>query len=142
MNNKAGKIVALVIVLIATVGMGYIALFGIGSQKAGHYSNVSQGLDLAGGLSITYQVVGEDNPTAEDMNDTIALYEKYGDKMILTVNADLHEGMTDEEQIEYAKEYAKKYCKPGKPSMVFYDTNFRAFEKEIYKQSRLDYLGE
>ena len=71
MNNKAGKIVALVIVLIATVGMGYIALFGIGSQKAGHYSNVSQGLDLAGGLSITYQVVGEDNPTAEDMNDTI-----------------------------------------------------------------------
>lgn len=78
----------------------------------------------------------------QDMNDTIALYEKYGDKMILTVNADLHEGMTDEEQIEYAKEYAKKYCKPGKPSMVFYDTNFRAFEKEIYKQSRLAYLGE
>ena len=43
----------------------------MGPQKAGSYKNISQGLDLAGGLSITYQVVGEDNPTPEDMADTI-----------------------------------------------------------------------
>ncbi|MCR5848922.1 MAG: protein translocase subunit SecD [Lachnospiraceae bacterium] len=71
MKGKTGKIIALFLILLLTGGLGYIAVCGIGEQKAGSYRNVSQGLDLAGGLSITYQVVGEDNPTAEDMNDTI-----------------------------------------------------------------------
>ena len=71
MKPKTGRIAAFVLILLITVGMGYTAYFGIGSNHIGSYKNVSQGLDLAGGLSITYQVVGEDNPTAEDMNDTM-----------------------------------------------------------------------
>ena len=71
MKGRIGKIIALFLILAATVGLGYIAVCGVGSQKAGSYRNISQGLDLAGGLSITYQVVGEDNPTPEDMADTI-----------------------------------------------------------------------
>ena len=71
MKGKIGKIIALVLILCITGGLGYVAVCGIGPDKVGCYQNVSQGLDLAGGLSITYQVVGEDNPTTEDMNDTI-----------------------------------------------------------------------
>ena len=71
MKGKTGKIIALILILLITGGLGYIAVAGVGEGRVGSYRNVSQGLDLAGGLSITYQVVGEDNPTAEDMNDTI-----------------------------------------------------------------------
>ena len=71
MKGRTGKILLLVLILLLTGGLGYIAIMGVGNDKVGSYKNVSQGLDLAGGLSITYQVVGEDNPTNEDMNDTI-----------------------------------------------------------------------
>lgn len=71
MKNKQLKILAFLLVILATIGLGYVAILGIGNEKAGSYRNISQGLDLAGGLSITYQVVGEENPTEEDMNDTM-----------------------------------------------------------------------
>ena len=38
--------------------------------------NIKQGLDLAGGVSITYQVVGDESPSAEDMSDTIYKLQK------------------------------------------------------------------
>lgn len=38
---------------------------------AGAASDIKQGLDLAGGVSITYQVAGEAEPSAEDMADTV-----------------------------------------------------------------------
>jgi len=41
--------------------------FGAGGSSA---SNIKQGLDLAGGVSITYEVVGDEEPSAEDMSDT------------------------------------------------------------------------
>ena len=71
MKSKVGKIIAFVMVILITAGLGYIAICGVGPEKAGSYRDISQGLDLAGGLSITYQVVGEDDPTVEDMNDTM-----------------------------------------------------------------------
>ncbi|MCD8069056.1 MAG: protein translocase subunit SecD [Lachnospiraceae bacterium] len=63
---------------------GYLAIFGVialiavlcyqavvGFTDAGSSaSNIKQGLDLAGGVSITYQVVGDETPSAEDMSDT------------------------------------------------------------------------
>ncbi len=71
MKSRAGKIVAFFVVLALIAGLGYVAVCGIGAGNVGSYKNISQGLDLAGGLSITYQVVGEENPTAEDMDDTM-----------------------------------------------------------------------
>ena len=71
MKGKTSRIIAMFLVILITAGLGYMAVCGIGDSKAGSYKNISQGLDLAGGLSITYQVVGEENPTQEDMNDTI-----------------------------------------------------------------------
>lgn len=74
--KKKNAAISLVLFLIALAGMGYVALMGIGPTKTGSAENIKQGLDLAGGVSITYQVVGEEEPSADDMNDTIYKLQK------------------------------------------------------------------
>lgn len=74
--KKKNAVISLVLFLIALAGLGYVALMGIGPTKTGSAENIKQGLDLAGGVSITYQVVGEEEPSADDMNDTIYKLQK------------------------------------------------------------------
>ena len=74
--SKAKGFWTLAIVILALVGLGYVARFGIGTEKAGAASQIKQGLDLAGGVSITYQVAGDEEPSAEDMSDTIYKLQK------------------------------------------------------------------
>ena len=62
---------ALIIMLALLGGIGYSAVFGLGADKSGSLSSIDLGLDLAGGVSITYEVDGEENPSKEDMADTI-----------------------------------------------------------------------
>ena len=69
---KKNKAIAWLIILILVMGgMGYVCAQGIGESKIGATENIKLGLDLAGGVSITYQVVGDEAPTTEDMGDTI-----------------------------------------------------------------------
>ena len=70
-DNKGLKIAGLFLVLALTCFFGYTAIVGFGEKKIGSAYNVKQGLDLAGGVSITYQIVGDEEPTQEDINDTI-----------------------------------------------------------------------
>ena len=70
-EKKAGKIIGLFLILALTAALAYIAVCGIGEKKIGSAYNVKQGLDLAGGVSITYQIVGDEAPTQADINDTI-----------------------------------------------------------------------
>ena len=63
--------VSLIVFVLILGLLGYTAVFGVGSDKSGSASSIKLGLDLAGGVSITYQVVGDENPDAKDMNDTI-----------------------------------------------------------------------
>lgn len=74
--KKKNAVISLVLFLIALVGFGYVALIGIGPTKTGSAGNIKQGLDLAGGVSITYQVVGDEAPSTDDMNDTIYKLQK------------------------------------------------------------------
>ena len=68
-KNKA--IITLLVLVLLLGGFAYTAVEGIGTEKAGAASGIKLGLDLAGGVSITYQVVGDEEPSAEDMADTI-----------------------------------------------------------------------
>lgn len=70
MTKKRGIISLLILVVLMAVG-AYTALYGLDADKTGSAYNINQGLDLAGGVSITYQVVGDEEPSAEDMADTI-----------------------------------------------------------------------
>ncbi len=73
-KNKA--ILTLVLTFVAIIALGYVVICGIGTEKAGAASGIKQGLDLAGGVSITYQVVGDEKPSSEDMADTIYKLQK------------------------------------------------------------------
>ena len=69
---KKGKaFLGLLVVLALLCGLGYTAIFGLGADKSGSLSSIDLGLDLAGGVSITYEVSGDENPSSEDMADTI-----------------------------------------------------------------------
>lgn len=69
---KKGKaIIYLLIFVLLLGGLGYTSAVGIGEEKAGSMAGIKLGLDLAGGVSITYQVVGEEEPSSEDMADTV-----------------------------------------------------------------------
>ena len=69
--KKKKAIIVFLVFLLVLAGLGYVAAFGVGSDKSGSASDIKLGLDLAGGVSITYQVVGEEAPDSEDMGDTI-----------------------------------------------------------------------
>ena len=70
MTKKRG-IISLLIMAVLMAGGIFTALFGLDAGRTGSAYNIKQGLDLAGGVSITYQVVGEEEPNEEDMADTI-----------------------------------------------------------------------
>lgn len=70
-DNKSLKILGFFLILCLTGFMGYTAIVGFGDKKIGSAYNVKQGLDLAGGVSITYQIVGDEAATQEDINDTL-----------------------------------------------------------------------
>lgn len=74
MKKKNGIIVLLITVLCIAF-FGYTAAVGLGKTGTGSAKNINLGLDLAGGVSITYQAVG-DVPSAEDMNDTTYKLQK------------------------------------------------------------------
>lgn len=74
-NLKARSALILVIVLIASIACGYIAKIGIGKGKVGSAQNIDLGLDLAGGVSITYEIQAE-NPTDTEIKDTVYKLQK------------------------------------------------------------------
>ncbi len=74
MTKSKSTIVMLVLVLLLGL-FGYTAVAGLGNG-AGSASDIKLGLDLAGGVSITYQVVGDEEPDADDMADTIYKLQK------------------------------------------------------------------
>ena len=68
-RNKG--VVTLIVTVLVMAALGFVSIWGIGTEKAGSAAGIKQGLDLAGGVSITYQVVGDEDPSTEDMDDTI-----------------------------------------------------------------------
>ena len=74
--KKSKAIVILLVMVIALLGVGYIDIWGVNADGSGSASDIKLGLDLAGGVSITYQVVGDEEPSATDMSDTVAKLQK------------------------------------------------------------------
>ena len=68
--KKSRAVISLLLVAAISGLMAYTVLIGFGKGHRGSYHNIKKGLDLAGGASITYQAVGEEPPTQEDLNDT------------------------------------------------------------------------
>ena len=73
--KKSKAAVILAVILAAFVVLAYYASIILSSTGIGEEMSIPLGLDLSGGVSITYQVVDE-NPSAEDMSDTIYKLQK------------------------------------------------------------------
>ncbi len=71
--KKRTAIIVLIIMLLAMVGIGYLdyPIIRDTVNTPGQGESIKLGLDLAGGVSITYQATGDEDPSAQDMADTI-----------------------------------------------------------------------
>ncbi len=74
--KKSRGIITLIVTFILIAGLSFAAVYGVDSSHRGSARNIKQGLDLAGGVSITYQVVGDEQPSSEDMSDTVYKLQK------------------------------------------------------------------
>lgn len=74
MNKKKGILHLFVIFAIIAL-CAYTTLVGFTKAHRGSARNIKLGLDLAGGVSITYDVVG-DKPTNEELADTVTMMQK------------------------------------------------------------------
>lgn len=72
---KGKSILGLILSILVIAGAVYLAANGIGSQHKAGAKDINLGLDLAGGVSITYTTVKED-PEQQDISDTIYKLQK------------------------------------------------------------------
>lgn len=73
---KKGKGIAILCIVLACIlGLGYYASIILSPTGRGENQNIILGLDLAGGVSITYQIVDE-NATSEEISDTVYKLQK------------------------------------------------------------------
>lgn len=73
--KKSKGIISLILTVVLIALLGFTTVVGFGKGQTGAAKNIKLGLDLEGGVSITYQVKGE-TPSAEDMSDTIYKLQK------------------------------------------------------------------
>lgn len=73
--KKNQGILVLVFTVIVIGFLAFTTAVGFGPTGTGSAKNIKTGLDLSGGVSITYRATG-DSPSQEDMNDTIYKLQK------------------------------------------------------------------
>lgn len=84
----------------------------------------------------------------QPMNDSHALYEQYGDKILISVRPDANidpEKMSDDELRAAARDFIDRFMKPGKPCFIAFDMSplsaNRPFRDELYEYSRKKCCG-
>lgn len=73
--KKSRGVLSLVGIVVAIALLAFTSITGFTKSHLGSMRNIVLGLDLSGGVSITYQTV-EENPSSEDMKDTIYKLQK------------------------------------------------------------------
>lgn len=68
--KKSKGVISLILTVVLIALLGFTTIVGFGKTGSGAAKNIKLGLDLEGGVSITYQVKG-DKPSQSDMDDTI-----------------------------------------------------------------------
>ncbi len=79
MNHKVKGYLKMILAMAVAAAVVFVSLKGIGEKKTGSAEGIRLGLDLAGGVSITYEAVKED-PTDEEIEDTIYKLRKRVDE--------------------------------------------------------------
>ena len=135
-DHKKRNIVGFFLVLVAIAACAYVALVGVGDKHQGSARNIKLGLDLAGGVSITYEA-NEDNPSSEDMSDTVyKLQQRVG---VYSTEAEVYQEGANRINVEIpgvydAEEVLSSLGNPG--TIEFYEmTDLSALEDEDLDES-------
>ena len=125
-NKKVGSVLALVLFLLLTAGIVYVDIFGLlGSGKA---EDITLGLDLAGGVSITYEIANKD-ATTQEIDDTIYRLQKRVDSYSsegVAYKAGDNRIAVEIPGVENADEILEELGKPG--NLMFLDPeNYQLF---------------
>ena len=75
MNSKVRGALQILLVLAMIAGFAYVVFVGVGAGHKGSAKNIRLGLDLKGGVSVTYQAK-KDDPTETEMDDTVYKMQK------------------------------------------------------------------
>ena len=121
--KKSKGIISLVLIAALMGLLGFTCAQGFGSSHSGAAKNINLGLDLAGGVSITYQAKDK-NPTKEEMADTIYKLQKRVEQY--STEASVYQEGDDRISIEIpgvsdANTVLEELGKPG--SLEFQDPN-------------------
>ncbi|MGN1142524.1 MAG: protein translocase subunit SecD [Oliverpabstia sp.] len=122
MKKKQGILVLILTVIVVGL-LAFTTAVGFGPTGTGAAKNIKTGLDLSGGVSITYQVKGE-NPSQADMDDTIYKLQKRVEGY--SEEAQVYQEGTDRINVEIpgvsdANKILEELGKPG--SLEFQDEN-------------------
>ncbi len=120
--KKSRGVWSLIATTLLIVLLGFTTIVGCGKGKIGSAKNITLGLDLAGGVSITYQAKDK-NPTSEQMSDTIYKLQKRVEQY--STEATVYQEGDDRINIEIpgvtdANKILDELGKPG--SLVFQDS--------------------
>ena len=74
-NPRQTAILTILAIIVVSAVCVFTVLSGLGKQHKGSAKNIELGLDLAGGVSITYEI-DEENPSETDISDTIYKLQK------------------------------------------------------------------
>lgn len=80
MNSKTKGVLQILLIVILIAAFGFVAYRGVGSGHRGSAKNIRLGLDLKGGVSVTYEAT-EASPTDKQMEDTIYKMQKRVENM-------------------------------------------------------------
>ena len=69
-KTKRKAVISLIIFFLLLAGGIYMAIAGVGKNESGKTANVPLGLDLQGGLSVTYEIQDE-KPSSDEINATV-----------------------------------------------------------------------
>ncbi len=69
-KTKRKSVINLIIFFLLLAGGIYMAIAGVGQNESGKTANVPLGLDLQGGLSVTYEIQDE-KPTSDEIKATV-----------------------------------------------------------------------
>ena len=68
MNSKVKGVLQVLLVLVLIAAFAFVAARGIGGAHRGSAKNIRLGLDLEGGVSVTYQAYKTDSTVREPVN--------------------------------------------------------------------------
>lgn len=123
MNSKVKGILQVLLILVLIAAFGIVAYRGIDSAHRGSAKNIRLGLDLQGGVSVTYEAT-KANPTSVEMNDTVYKMQKRVED-VSTEAAVYQEGSNrvtiDIPGVSNSAEILKKLGQAGSLQFIMYD---------------------